>query len=97
MRKAAPVAGLRSAPSPADDPSHVRGSLTSTFVLTATADGKATRVNGEVHCDPRGSLPNFVVNLVQKDWPRNTLGALRAQVAKPDIKENQAIKKLVGN
>ena len=74
---------------------HVRGSLTSTFVLTSTADGKATRVNAEVHCDPRGLLPSFVVNMVQKDWPRNTFVGLKTQVAKPNIVENQTIKKLV--
>ena len=77
--------------------SYVRGELiSSTFVLTPTADGKATRVSGDVHCDPRGSVAKWIVNYFQKDWPRSTLKALRAQVAKANIAENPAIRKLVG-
>jgi len=76
--------------------SYVRGELiSSTFVLTATPDGKATRVSGDVHCDPRGSVAKWIVNYFQKDWPRSTLKSLRAQVAKPNIVENAAIRKLV--
>jgi hypothetical protein len=76
--------------------SHVRGDLiSSTFVLTPSADGKSTRVSGDVQCDPRGSLPKWLVNMVQKDWPHTTLKSLRAQVAKPNIVENPTIKKLV--
>ena len=76
--------------------SYVRGELiSSTFVLTPTADGKATRVSGDVHCDPRGSVAKWIVNYFQKDWPRSTLKSLRTQVAKPNIVENPAIRKLV--
>jgi hypothetical protein len=76
--------------------SYVRGELiSSTFVLTPTADGKGTRVSGDVHCDPRGSVAKWIVNYFQKDWPRSTLKSLRAQVAKPNIVENAAIRRLV--
>jgi hypothetical protein len=76
--------------------SHVRGEvISSTFVLTPTADGKGTRVSGDVHCDPRGALPKWLVNIVQKDWPLTTFKSLRAQVAKPNVVENPLIKKLV--
>jgi hypothetical protein len=76
--------------------SHVRGQvISSTFVLTATADGKGTRVSGDIHCDPRGALPTWLVNMVQKDWPRATFKGLRAQVAKPNIVESPIIKRLV--
>jgi hypothetical protein len=76
--------------------SYVRGEvISSTFVLAPTSDGKGTRVIGDVHCDPRGSLPKWLVNMVQKDWPHTTLKSLRAQAAKPNIVENPAIRKLV--
>ena len=35
--------------------------------------------------DPKGALPSWVVNLVQKAWPMNTLKALRKQVKKPFV------------
>lgn len=76
--------------------SYVRGVLiSSTFVLTPTPDGKGTRVSGDVHCNPAGSLPKWVVNFFQKDWPRSTLQSLRKQVTKPSAVENPAIRKLV--
>lgn len=75
---------------------YVRGMLlSSTFVLTPTVDGKGTRVDGDVHCDPGGSVPKWIVNIFQKDWPRTTFENLRAQVAKPSIVENPAVRKLV--
>ncbi len=77
--------------------SYIRGDLvSSTFVLTPTADGKGTRVVGDVHCDPRGSVSTWIVNFFQKDWPRSTLRSLRTQVAKTNIVENPAIRRLVG-
>lgn len=76
--------------------SYVRGELvSSTFVLTPTPDGKGTRVVGDVHCDPRGSVPKWIVNQFQKDWPTSTFKKLRVQVAKANIVETPAIRKLV--
>ena len=75
---------------------YVRGELvSSTFVLTPTADGKGTRVVGDVHCDPRGAVPKWLVNWFQKDWPTSTFKKLRVQVAKPNIVESPALRKLV--
>lgn len=89
---------LRSTTDPAAPAtSYVRGDLiSSTFVLTPTADGKGTRVVGDVHCDPRGSVAKWIVNYFQKDWPRSTLKSLRKQVAKPNIVESPTIRSLVG-
>ncbi|MBY0371179.1 hypothetical protein K2X33_10870 [bacterium] len=76
--------------SPADDKlntwNHTRGEIRSgRFELSATADG-ATYVDAEVHCDPMGSVPKWVVNLFQEDWPQLTFTGLRAQAAKADIR-----------
>ena len=77
----APVTGL------------VRGEvLSSTFTLTAL-DVRRTRVVTEVHTDPKGSIPKWMVNLVQKSWAHTTLMGLRAQVGKasgPDDPELKA-------
>jgi hypothetical protein len=52
---------------------------------------KGTLVVAEVIVDPRGSVPTFIVNMVQKSWPHKTLTALRKQVAKPDIKDDKRV------
>lgn len=52
---------------------------------------KGTIVVAEVVVDPRGSVPKFIVNMVQKSWPHKTLTALRKQVAKPDIKDDKRV------
>jgi hypothetical protein len=74
-----------------DDPlapktSYVRGLLTgSVFALTPTSDGKGTHVVAEIHCDPKGSIASWIVNLFQRGWGYNTIKSLRKQVAKPGI------------
>ncbi|MFZ8933519.1 MAG: START domain-containing protein [Bacteriovoracaceae bacterium] len=40
----------------------------------------------EIHSDPRGLIPSFVVNLVQKSWPYKTLMSVKRQVEKPYVK-----------
>jgi hypothetical protein len=63
----------------------VRGELRGYWKLRAIAGGK-TFVIAEMHADPKGAVPKWLVNLFQKGWARNTLESLRAQVKKPDIK-----------
>jgi hypothetical protein len=78
---------------------YVRGSFQSgKFELTVATrtnkDGTKTRgtlVVAEVLVDPAGSVPTFIVNMVQKSWPYKTLAALRKQVAKPDIKDDPRV------
>jgi START domain-containing protein len=78
---------------------YVRGSFQSgKFELTmaerTNSDGSktwGTVVVAEVVVDPKGSVPTFIVNMVQKSWPHKTLSALRNQVAKPDIKDDPRV------
>ncbi len=78
---------------------YVRGSFKGgkfelTMATRTNKDGTKTRgtiVNAEVEVDPRGSVPKFIVNMVQKSWPHQTLMALRKQVAKPDIKDDPRV------
>jgi hypothetical protein len=78
---------------------YVRGSFKSgKFELTmaerTNKDGtktKGTLVVAEVVVDPKGAVPTFIVNMVQKSWPHKTLTALRKQVAKPDIKDDKRV------
>jgi hypothetical protein len=80
----APVTGL------------VRGEvLASTFTLTALDHGQRTRVVAEVHTDPKGSIPKWMVNLTQKSWAHTTIMGLRAQARKANISEDPEVKALL--
>ncbi|MGA7742537.1 MAG: START domain-containing protein [Polyangia bacterium] len=74
----------------------VRGEvLSSTFTLTALDRGQRTRVVAEVHTDPKGSIPKWMVNLVQKSWAHTTIMGLRAQVRKANVPDNAEVKGLL--
>jgi hypothetical protein len=44
-----------------------------------------TAVEVEVATDPRGSIPAWLVNLVQRDWPRKSIRNLAARAGRPDV------------
>ncbi|MFC1602076.1 START domain-containing protein [Pseudomonadota bacterium] len=57
----------------------VRGTLhESTFKLTQLGTDK-TKVELLFQADPRGWIPNWIVNIVQRAWPYKVLKGLRAQ------------------
>lgn len=65
----------------------VRGELIdSSFTLTAESDG-VTRIVAELHADPKGSLPKWLVNAFQKSWAHKTITALRKQSSRADLVE----------
>jgi hypothetical protein len=64
----------------------VRGEiLAGRFVATAIDGARETDLTAELHCDPRGALPAWIVNFFQKSWPEQTFEGIRRQAAKPDI------------
>ncbi len=75
---------------------YIRGEFKhGSFILTSIEGGKKTRVLAEVLADPKGSVAKWIVNLVQKDWPRKTIASLRRQVAKKDIVDEPRLKELL--
>jgi len=71
----------------APETKYVRGVIMeSSFILRSIDAGGKVLMTAEVHVDPKGSIPSWLVNLLQKDWPHNTLYKLRKQCAKNDIK-----------
>ncbi len=72
-----------------DDGRRVRGELTgSLFELSSREEGHKTWIHAEVHCDPKGAVPKWIVNLFQRDWPLDTFMALRKQLKKKDIQDH---------
>jgi hypothetical protein len=86
-----------------DDPAaphtdYVRAVITeSSFVLRANPDGRSTHVVAEIHCDPKGSIASWVVNLFQRSWGFNTLKSLRKQVARGAAPANPLLRDRLGN
>jgi hypothetical protein len=69
-----------------EDSCCVRAETFNTFYRFEAIPGEAkTRMMVEVHTDPKGLLPTWLVNRIQKDWPSKTLSNL--------IKHTQASKK----
>jgi len=84
-----------------DDPSApstglVRGEvLASLFTLSTLDHGRRTRVVAEVQTDPKGAIPKWIVNLVQKSWAHTTIMGLRRQVQKSKSPDNPELKALL--
>ncbi len=58
----------------------IRGRLVgSCYVLTPLTPNR-TRVEVEIQTDPCGMVPDWLVNIVQKEWPRKTLRGISQQV-----------------
>jgi hypothetical protein len=65
---------------------YIRGELNGKWKLTSVESGTKTLVEAEMHADPKGDVPKWMVNLFQKSWPHKTIESLRKQVSKSDIK-----------
>ncbi|MCO4762361.1 MAG: hypothetical protein KC502_12700 [Myxococcales bacterium] len=59
----------------------VRGKVERTYYKFEGLPGERTRLTVEVHTDPKGMLPAWLVNMIQKGWPNKTLKGL-VRVAK---------------
>jgi len=46
---------------------------------------KKTKLEVEVHTDPKGMVPGWLVNMVQEDWPRETLLSLAREAGKDEV------------
>lgn len=55
--------------------------INSRYVLTPLDSGD-TQVEVEIITDPKGMMPSWLVNMIQKDWPRETLTRLEGEFAK---------------
>jgi hypothetical protein len=80
---------IRSVEDPATPPRDglVRGLIhDGSFTATAIDSGKRTKIVAKAHAEPRGNIPTWIVNLVQKTFPKKTIQGLSRQVSKDDVK-----------
>lgn len=54
----------------------VRAEVKGTYYKFTALSATRTKLEVEVHTDPKGMLPNWLVNLIQKKWPSKTLSGL---------------------
>ena len=52
------------------------------WTLWPSSDGRTTRVEYQVHANPGGRLPDWIVNYVSRELPFHTIEGLRKQVAR---------------
>jgi hypothetical protein len=70
----------------------VRAELVRSLYKLVPRPGRTTEVTVEIQTDPKGDLPKWLVNVIQKGWPSNTLKKMEMQALRPDTQENELIK-----
>ena len=60
----------------------IRGQLDRLVYKLEKLESNKTKVTVEVMVNPKGLLPTFMINLIQKEWPITTLRQLNAQALK---------------
>lgn len=81
------IVELRSEPHPrAPKPEGIRAELRHSGYILEALDSGRTQVTVEIETDPKGWLPGWLVNLIQKSWPVKTINGIRKQVQKPHIR-----------
>ncbi|MBT6488737.1 MAG: hypothetical protein HOK97_03180, partial [Deltaproteobacteria bacterium] len=63
----------------------VRGWLSRAYWRFTALPGGKTKIEVEVITDPKGMIPTWIINLVQKSWPVKSIGNLVARAAQDDI------------
>lgn len=63
----------------------VRAETETFYHFRALPNGR-TRMIVEVHTDPKGLIPNWLVNRIQRDWPSKTLTNLIARARQSDVR-----------
>lgn len=65
----------------------------SRYIIRSMAGGKKTRMRAEGYGDPKGSIPSFIVNFIQRSWPMRSMKGIKKQLDTGKIPEDQYIKK----
>jgi len=69
----------------------VRAMAYRTFWRLTMVDADTTKIEVEVSTDPKGALPAWLINMIQKDWPWKTVDGLVKRASKGDIQSDPAV------
>ena len=67
----------------------VRARVFRTYWKFTGLPDRKTRIEVEVLTDPAGMVPTWVVNMVQKNWPKNSINNLIGRAEKHDIEPHR--------
>jgi hypothetical protein len=74
---------------------YTRGTMVCVFKMVPMSMPDETYVEAEIHCDPKGAVPKWLVNFFQEGWPQTTFETLRKQAGKLDIKVLPVVENLL--
>ncbi len=72
----------------------IRGQVINSHYRMRPVGETKTQLEYLVHVDPKGGIPRWLVNMVQKNIPRSTIEAIRRQVKKADVTELPMVKEI---
>ena len=80
-------------PSKGEQKCCVRGMAYGTYYRFQVLPGtNKTKVEVEVHTDPKGWIPSWLTNIIQKKWPKRTLSSLLREASKNGVKVHDTFK-----
>jgi hypothetical protein len=65
------------------------------YFLRPSPDWMSTQMTIEIHADPMGNIPGWLVNIFQKGWHRKTFQALTQRAKDPTVQNNPEIRKFI--
>lgn len=60
----------------------------SRYIIQSVANGSKTYMRAEGYGDPKGSIPSFIVNMIQRGWPLKSIRGMQRQLRSGKIKLN---------
>ena len=69
----------------------VRAVAIQTYWRLEKVNDTRTKIEVEVHTDPKGALPAWLINLIQKDWPWKTISGLVNRASQSDIQADPRV------
>jgi hypothetical protein len=69
----------------------VRAVALQTYWRLEKVSDTRTKIEVEVHTDPKGSLPPWLINMIQKDWPWKTISGLVKRASQSDIQPDPRV------
>ncbi len=72
---------------------NVRGRIVAgEYLLEPLEEDEKTRLTLQVYLDPKGTVPRWIVNRMQRSFPTRTIGALRERCAREDFPDHPLVR-----
>jgi len=75
----------------------VRGAILRGHYELEQLENNKTKFLVEIHSDPKGSIPTWLVNVFQRNWPYKTISNLENYLKNNEIKSDSTVVKMLKN